>query len=246
MASSACITTTARSASPTTIGSTSGSTRDEAVAFNKDQCIAIIGQRVTPEIRQTALFLGSKGIRVTCIEFTFFQADGGRRLLSQEIVVGKEHAAPRRVVSGTLPVVSEAEFLESCDKHGKAVFSRILDRARHKSLSIHWGTKGFSVGVDVDGTRVVVCYIYPPASVFKQTFRTALRDVGGVERKTATPVEVIESLRKQADVTGLFRSAGRELKCHVNRAFTATEIDALVAWCESVEHAVVKHGPTDR
>ena len=37
----------------------------EAVAFNKDQRIVIIGQSVTREIRQTAMFLGSKGIRVT-------------------------------------------------------------------------------------------------------------------------------------------------------------------------------------
>ena len=49
----------------------------EAVAFNKDQHIVVVGQRVTPDIRQTASFLGSKGIHVTCVEFTFFQAEGG-------------------------------------------------------------------------------------------------------------------------------------------------------------------------
>ena len=69
----------------------------EAVAFNKDQHIVVVGQRVTPEIRQTASFLGSKGIHVTCVEFTFFQAEGGGgRLLSHEIVVGRERAKPRR------------------------------------------------------------------------------------------------------------------------------------------------------
>ncbi len=67
----------------------------------------IVGRRVTPEIKQTASFLGSKGIDVTCVEFTFFKAAGGGRLLSQEIVVGGEHARPRRVVSGSLPAVSE-------------------------------------------------------------------------------------------------------------------------------------------
>ncbi|MHB8159449.1 MAG: hypothetical protein ACYDGS_02985 [Thermoleophilia bacterium] len=65
-------------------------TLDEAVSFNKDQRIVIVGQRVTSEVRQTALFLRSKGIRVTCVEFSFFQADGGTKLLSQEIVVGTE------------------------------------------------------------------------------------------------------------------------------------------------------------
>ena len=52
---------------------------DEAVAFNKDQRIVIVGQRVTPEIRQTAAFLRSKGLRVTCVEFTFFQTVSDRR-----------------------------------------------------------------------------------------------------------------------------------------------------------------------
>ena len=41
------------------------------MAFNKDQRIVIIGQRISPEIRQSASFLGSKGISVICIEFTF-------------------------------------------------------------------------------------------------------------------------------------------------------------------------------
>ena len=67
---------------------------DEAVAFNKDQRVVIVGQRVTPEIKQTASFLRFKGIRVTCVEFTFFQANAGTRLLSQEIVVGKDAEKP--------------------------------------------------------------------------------------------------------------------------------------------------------
>lgn len=36
--------------------------------------------------------------------------------------------------------------------------------------------------------------------------------------------------------------AGRELKCPINRAFTDHEVDALVAWCESVAQAIVGHG----
>ena len=91
-----------------------GVDESEAVAFNKDQRIVIVAQRVTPEIRQTASFLGSKGIRVTCVEFTFFQAAGGSRLLSQETVIDGDHAKPRRVISRPLPVVSEGEFLKSC------------------------------------------------------------------------------------------------------------------------------------
>ena len=108
----------------------------DAVAFNKDQRIVIIGQRVTPEIRQSASFLGSKGIRVTCVEFTFFQADGGSRLLSHEIVVGKEPKKPSRVVSVPLPVMTEAEFLDSCDAQGASFFLRLFKLARKESMPI--------------------------------------------------------------------------------------------------------------
>lgn len=215
---------------------------DEAVAFNKDQRIVIVGQRVSPEIRQTATFLRSKGIRVTCVEFTFFQANGGTRLLSQEIVVGTESEKPRHVASGSLPVVTEDAFLASADENGKAVFARILELAKAKEMPIHWGTKGFSLNVDVDGTHVAICFVYPPDSVYKQTLRTTLRDRGGVEKKSAVPEKEIQALWEEAEATDLFVPAGRDLKCHITRPLTESEISSLVQWCECVEKTVKKHG----
>ena len=212
--------------------------QSEAVAFNKDQRIVIVGQQVTPEIRQTARFLGDKGIAVTCVEFSFFQAGGGGRLLSQEIVVGGEHAKPS--ATGKSRKVTKAEFLESCDEHGRVVFARILDLEDHKGISVRWGIKGFSMGVEASGTRVVICYVFPPG-----TFQSALYDRAGIEKKTAAPAEAIEYLRKGAEQTGLFVPAGKELKCLIDRAFTDDEVGALVAWCESVEQAIREHAVPD-
>ena len=208
--------------------------QSEAVAFNKDQRIVIIGQQVTPEIRQTAQFLRSKGIRVTCVEFSFFQAAEGGRLLSQEIVVGGEHAKPPRATA-----VTKAEFLKACDDYGRTVFSRILDLADRKGMGVRWGTSGFSMGVDIDGTRVVICYAYPPGTLY-----TALHDRAGIQKKTAAPVEAVEQLRKEAEQTGLFQPAGRGegLKCLIDRPFADNETNALVAWCESVEQAIREYG----
>ncbi len=215
---------------------------EEGVAFNKNQRIVVVGQQITPEIRQTASFLRAKGIRVSCVEFTFFQAEGGTRLLSQEIVVGKESEKLTHVASGSLPIVTEEAFLASADKNGKAVFTRILELARTKSMPIHWGTKGFSLNVDIGGTHVAICFVYPPDSVYKQTLRTTLRDRGGVEKKTAVPEETIQALWKKAEATKLFVPAGRDLKCHITRKLTDIEVDSLLAWCESVENEVRKHG----
>jgi hypothetical protein len=215
---------------------------DEAVAFNKDQRIVVVGQRVTPEIRQTASFLRSKAIRVTCVEFTFFQANGGTRLLSQEIVVGKESEKPTHVASGSLPVVTEEAFLASLDENGKIVFSRMLELARSKTMPIHWGTRGFSLNVDVDGTHVAVCFAYPPDSVYKQSIRTTLRERGGVTKKTAVPEEAVQALWDKAESTGLFVPVGGDLKCHITRKFSDSEVRALIDWCESVERTIREYG----
>ena len=211
-----------------------------AISFNKDQRVVIIGQKVTPQIRQTASFLGSKGLLVTCVEFSFFRGDGGRRLLSQEIVVTEERPQPG-LITGSRTKVTEAGFLESCDAHGRAVFSRILDWANRNSMSIRWG-RGFSVGVDLDGVRVVVCYAYPPYSGSEQSLYTALRDRFGLPR-TAAPESVIATLRQRAEATGLFIEAGRDLKCLINRALADAELDKLMDWLESVRQAMVVYGP---
>ena len=138
--------------------------------------------------------------------------------------------------------MSEGEFLASCDEYGTAVYSRILDLARRKFMSVRWGIRGFSVGVAVDGVRVVVCYAYPPPSKYRQTLYTALHDRAGIQKKTCAPTEAVDQLRNTAEETELFAPAGRELKCSIDRAFTDDEMDALVTWCESVEQAILDHG----
>ena len=152
------------------------------------------------------------------------------------------HKHGRRVASKPLRVASQDEFLKRCDEHGKGVFSRILELAHRRSMSINWGVKGFSMGVEVDGARVVVCYVFPPASAHKQRLQTALRDRAGIEPKTRASAETIDRLRDAAEATRLFVPAGRELKCPIDRAFTDEEVDALVAWCESVAQAIVENG----
>ena len=214
----------------------------EAVAFNKDQRVVVVGQRMARGVRQTASFLRSKGVMVTCIEVSFFQADGRNPLLSQDCVVGKESDRSVPTVSAPRARVTEEEFLASCDENGRAVFSHILELARQKSMPLHWGSKGFSLNADLDGTDVAICFGYPPDSVYKQSIYTGLHSPGGVEKKTETPDQAIETLRQQAEATGLFAVAGRDLRCRVTRMFTDAEVSSLLAWCESVEKAIQEYG----
>ncbi|MGH8499449.1 MAG: hypothetical protein ACRERV_11680, partial [Methylococcales bacterium] len=214
---------------------------DEAVSFNKEQRIVLVGQRITGEIRQTASFLRRKGMRVTCLEFSYFQATGGKHLLSYDIVVGKEPTKIQQISSGALPIVSQNSFMESLDKNGKEIFGQLLNFAAEKSFPIHWGTKGFSMNVDKNGVHVPICYGYPPKAVFKQCVFTALVGRGGFLSKLDVTDPEIEQLWKEAQATGLFQSAGRELKVLINRNYNTTEIQTLIDWLEKVATAIEDH-----
>jgi hypothetical protein len=159
---------------------------------------------------------------------------------SPEPTQTSESDRPPDSAYGSLSKVTEETFLHSLDENGCAVYSRILDLAKTKSMPVHWGSRGFSLNVDIGGTHVAVCYAYPPNSVFRQTLRTALR-----EGKTAVPEQELQDLHDQAVATGLFTPDGGklgQLKYLIERRLTETEMHSLLAWCEAVERAVLKHG----
>lgn len=215
---------------------------DEAVVFNNDQRIVIVGQKITPEIRQTSTFLRNKGVRVTCLEFTFFKAEGGLRLLSTAIVIGNESNTVGKVSSGSLPTVSASTFFASLDPNGRLVFGRLLEWAKGNSFPVHWGTKGFSLNVNLLGTHVAFCFGYPPHSVFQQSLYTALVGRGGLMSKIDISDEEIQALKGEAELSGLFQPAGRELKLVIAREFEAKEIDWLVSWLWKLTQTIQKHG----
>jgi len=214
---------------------------DEVVSFNKEQRIVLVGQRISGEIRQTASFLRGKGLRVTCLEFSYFQANDGKHLLSCDIVVGKEPAKIKRLSSGTLPAVSRETFISSLDGNGRMFFERILRFAAEKSFLLRWGSKGFSMSVDKAGMYVPICYGYPPAAVFRQSLYTALAGQGGASHKLEGIEKKIERLWSEALATGLFHPAGRELKVLVNRAFGDTEVQIVVDWLDRLARTMETH-----
>lgn len=215
---------------------------DEALVFNKDQRIVIVGQTITPEIRQTASFLGSKGLRVTCLEFTLFKADDGLRLLSTGVVVLGETESTRTVASAQLPRVSQSQFLAGLDPNGRAVLGRVLEWAKHGAYTIHWGAKGFSLNVVIAGIHAPLAYAYPPHAVYGQSLYTALWGRGGLLSKIDAPEEELQSLMAEAQGAGLYQPAGREFKCAIARPFSEQEINWLLSWFDRLAQAIRQWG----
>ena len=109
-------------------------------------------------------------------------------------------------------------------------------------MPIHWGTRGFSLNADISGTHVAVFFCYPPTSVYRQSIYTTLMGRGGISMKTAVPQDETKRLWSEAEATGLFRRAGHELKCLVDRVYTDSEIDKILSWCEQATAVIARYG----
>ena len=129
-------------------------------------------------------------------------------------------------------------FFDSCDTNGQALFSRIFEFAEDRDMPIVWGDTGFSLNTNVNGDRVNICLAYPPHSVNKQSIITTLRSRGNTRYKAVMTETTIQGLWQQANATGFFVPAGRELKCEINRKFTEDEIDSILVWCIAVDKAI--------
>jgi len=210
--------------------------QDEAISFNKNQRIVIVGQQITNEIRQTAHYLRNKGLQVTCIEFSYFKNGGGRYLLSYDIVVGKEPKKAKKISSSSLPITDHDSFLKSLDENGFEVFRKMLEFAENNSLPIHWGVKGFSMNINKNGVHIAICYGYPPTSVYKQSIYTAFFSQGGLLSKLNISEQDVKPLREEALNSGLFQNAGRELKIMLNR-----EIRFIINWLGKMTRTINNH-----
>jgi len=63
------------------------------------------------------------------------------------------------------------------------------------NFPIHWGSKGFSLNVDIRGKHVVLCYGYPQESMYKQSLYT---DFSSIKRKIENSEDLVASFRARA------------------------------------------------
>jgi hypothetical protein len=195
---------------------------DEKVSFNKNSKLVIIAQDISKEIKQTAQYLRGKGLDVFCLEFKYFLSKTGERIISSDVVVGEEEFIRQKVQSASLPKVNEEQFKNSLDPNGLKVFSRIFDFAKEKNLLFRWGSKGFSMNVDLENNFVGLFFGYPPDSVFKQSIYTGFEEIS---KKVKNAEEIIEFYKSKLIETGNFVSAKSNLKWYINRSISDEEID---------------------
>jgi len=99
---------------------------DEKISWNKSSKLVIVASDITPEIRQTAMYLRKKGIDVFCIEFKYFVNNDENKMISSDFVVGDEEFIRTKINTSTqLPKTDKEKFYSELDSNGKMIWSDI-------------------------------------------------------------------------------------------------------------------------
>jgi len=202
---------------------------DQNISWNKSMKLIIVAQEVTPEIRQTSLFLRKKGIDIYCAEFKYFKDKSNHRILSSDFVVGEENYIKQQTKSTPGQKTDKDTFLKSLDANGETVFNRLFDLAEKENYILRWGVKGFSFNISINDDLIAIFFGYPPNCPYKQSIITGFKQI----RKRFNDDQIIDYYRNELDKLKIFnRKVGylgtNELKWSIDNKVDNQTLDAFV------------------
>lgn len=125
------------------------------------------------------------------------------------------------------------------DSEGLRVFKPILKLSDLHGFPIHWGTRGFSLNVDLGGKHVALCYGYGSKAYGGQRVWTSFTDV---INKVQGGAEIIQVLRKQIRQIGVFTETQKEMKYDFKRKMTDAEITDLMDLLVDLANRIKSNG----
>jgi translation initiation factor 2 beta subunit (eIF-2beta)/eIF-5 len=213
---------------------------EEKVSWNKSSKLVIVASTITPEIKQTTMYLRKKGLDIYCLEFKYFINKAGNKMISSDFVVGDEEYIRTKIGSSAqLPKTDKEKFVTSLDKTGKFVFETLLKFAEEEKLTFRWGSKGFSLNKPFKNSFVGLCYGYPPNSVYKQSIYTGFEEI---RKKVNNPDTIVDYYKSELERFGNFEQAKSNLKWVLNKEITTTEINKYLVILKQVIEKIEKEG----
>jgi RecB family endonuclease NucS len=213
---------------------------EEKVSWNKSSKLVIVASNITPEIKQTAMYLRKKGLDIYCLEFKYFINKAGNKMLSSDFIVGDEEYIRTKICSSAqLPKTDKERFVASLDKIGKFVFEALLKFAEQEKLTFRWGSKGFSLNKPFNNNFVGLCFGYPPNSVYKQSIYTGFEEI---RKKVNNHDSIIDYYESELEKFGRFEQAKSNLKWVLNKEITTTEINKYLIILKQVIEKIEKEG----
>jgi len=211
---------------------------EDQVSYNKSTKLIIVAQEISVEVRQTALFLREKGLDIYCASFKYFKTKNEEEIISMEFVVGEEELIRPKIDTTSLPKINEIQFMNSLNINGKKVFEKIFSFGKKNNLIFKWGSKGFSLNVEINSENVTLLFGYPPNSVFKQSIYTRYEII---LKKVNNPEEVIDFYRTKIKSCGYFQNVGSNSKWMIDKLYSEEEVNKFLNILEKVIMKIINY-----
>ncbi len=171
------------------------------ISWNKSMKLIIVAQEITPDIKQTSLFLRRKGVDVYCAEFKYFTDKLENKIISSDFIVGEENYIKQPPKSAPSQKTDKDTFLKSIDNYGEPVFNRIFELVDNKDIILRWGAKGFSFNVSVASDLIGIFFGYPPNCPYKQSIITGFSQI---ERKVKNSGDILDFYKNEINKFDIF------------------------------------------
>ena len=129
----------------------------------------------------------------------------GLKTLVPRLTGQTAEAQKKRIISKKL---DEKIFFENLDDAGKGFFKELFEFSRKNDLKIIWGTKGFSLNVDLNGNNVTVLRGYCNLSAFKQVLFVIF---GSISSKVPDGESIVDEYARGMDGVAVKLSDGYRL-----------------------------------
>lgn len=183
------------------------------ISWNKKSKLVIVASNITPEIKQSAMYLRKKGLDVFCVEFKYFINNMNNEIISKDLVLGDEDFLRTEVTSGAqLPRIDKEMFMSALDDAGKAFFEKIFEFAEQQNLVIRWRTKGFSLNKLIKGEMIGLFEGYPPKSKYKQCIYVKINSL-----KKKVNDDIVNTYKQELKGLGKFETTGNNLQWHISK-----------------------------
>lgn len=122
------------------------------------------------------------------------------------------------------------------------MFQKLFDFADKNGLLLKWGSKGFSLNIEIEGSMIPLLFGYPPNSVFKQSLYTGNELI---IKKIENGEEIVNMYVEKLDKLGYFtkvKSKYKVLKWTIDRSYSEKQIDLFLNVLDVIIPEIKKYG----
>ncbi len=176
--------------------------------------LLVVADEIPNRLQNIIEFLNRnmESVTILAVEIKQYTKDETKTLVSRIIGQSIEAQSKKSGRTGSDPVLDKNTFFENLDSCGKDFFEILFDFARQNELVTRWGTKGFSLNVDINGNMVSLMHGYCSLSAYDQV---VFSKIDSIQRKVNDADKIIDEYLKVLELDN-FDKVGNGFKLNID------------------------------